>query len=147
MIINGSGVGENFKDIIGFQAIQIPYGVNLAAGNDNPQNTAFSQKSSSFVPRGVPQVQPNPVVNVLVSGVSNPYNDPQTQIYSVYPSVAVGAFFSFEPNEYIYNDMADGFYNQLRVVLANDDFIGLKIIDPEIRITLQIRKRPNSGKK
>ena len=122
---------NNFNNIIGFQAGTFPATSVLITG---------SQGSNEFVPRGVPQVQPNPNVNILVSNVSNPYADPQTLIYSVVPNVAIGEYVSFSPNEYLFNNLGDGFYNELRVTLADNNFNPLNILDPEITIVFQLRR-------
>ncbi len=123
---------NNFKDIIGFQAGTYPAAT---------QTTNQTQKSSSFSPRLIPEVQPNRNVVITCSGISNPYANPQTKIYSIAPDVPIGGYIDYQPPEYLYNDLADGYYNQLRIQFLDKDGVALNILDPEITILLTIRDK------
>jgi len=123
---------NNFKDIIGFEAGTYPA---------TTQTTDQTQKSSDFSPRLIPQVQPNRNVVITCTGISNPYASPQTKIYSIAPNVKIGGYIDYSPPEYLYNDLADGYYNQLRIQFLNKDGVALTILDPDITILLTIRNK------
>jgi hypothetical protein len=123
---------NNFKDIIGFESGTYP---------STTQTTNQSQKSNDFTPRLIPEVQPNRNIVITCTGISNVYANPQTKIYSIAPDVAIGGYIDYKPPEYLYNDLADGYYNQLRIQFLDKDGVPLNILDPDITILLTIRDK------
>ena len=124
---------NNFKNIIGFQSGRYPA---------TTQTTDQSQKSSDFSPRLIPEVQPNRNVIITCTGINNPYANPQTKIFSIAPNVGIGEYIDYKPAEYLYNDLADGLYNQLRIQFLDKDGVPLTILDPDTTILLTIRHKP-----
>ena len=65
--------------------------------------------------------------------------NPQTKIFSIAPNVAIGGYIDYSPPEFLYNDLADGFFNELRIQLLDKEGVPLTILDPDITILLTIR--------
>lgn len=123
---------NNFKEIIGFEAGTYP---------STNQTTNQSQGSSDFVPRLIPNVQPNRNVTITCSNINNPYANPTTKIYSLAPNVALGDYINLSPSEYLYNDLANGAINQLRIQFLDKNGAAMVILDSDITLNLTIRKK------
>ena len=121
---------NKFSETIGFNAGTYPA---------STQTTDQTQKSSDFTPRNIPSVQPNRNIIVTCTGINNPYANPQTKIFSIAPNVAIGGYIDYSPPEFLYNDLANGFFNELRIQLLDKEGVPLTILDPDITILLTIR--------
>lgn len=126
--IPSTGIGK----ILGFDvSAPVPYipettgGVALAAG-------------SSTLSPSTPNIQPNSSVLVSVDKVDNPYASPTSVVYSVTPSVAVGAIIADKPPQLLWNKLIRGQYSQLRVTLLGTDLSLLSIQDGAMTIILAI---------
>jgi hypothetical protein len=86
----------------------------------------------------VPNVQPNSSVLVSVSGVDNPYASPTSVIYSITPSVAVGAIIADKPPQLLWNKLIGGAYSELTITLLGTDLRPLQIQDGAMTIILAI---------
>jgi hypothetical protein len=123
---------NNFKEIIGFEAGTYPA---------TTQTTNQSQASADFTPRLIPNVQPNRNVTVTCSNINNPYANPTTKIYSLAPNVGLGEYINLTPSEYLYNDLANGAINQLRIQFLDKNGAPMIILDSDITINFTIRKK------
>jgi len=118
---------ENFNEILGF-----------APNYTTPQpaifNTIFSVLSSV-----APQVQPNPSIFLSMNCIQNIYAIPSSIIYAITPTTATGTQISDRPNQYSWNRLLSGTYNQLRIQLLGTDLGGINILDPNMTIILLIQ--------
>ena len=101
-----------------------------------PGLTNFEAKSQFST--GTPNVQPNSSVLVSVSSVDNPYASPTSVIYSITPSVAVGAIIADKPPQLLWNKLIPGSYAQITVTLLGTDLRPLQIQDGAMTIILAI---------
>jgi hypothetical protein len=117
----------NFNEILGFPA-----------GYITPQpavpNTVFSALSTV-----APQVQPNPSIFLSMNCIQNIYAIPSSIIYAITPVTATGTQISDRPNQYSWNRLLSGTYNQLRIQLLGTDLGGINILDPNMTIILLIQ--------
>lgn len=117
----------NFNEILGF-----------SAGYTTPQpavpNTVFSVLSTV-----APQVQPNPSIFLSMNCIQNIYAIPSSIIYAITPVTATGTQISDRPNQYSWNRLLSGTYNQLRIQLLGTDLGGINILDPNMTIILLIQ--------
>ena len=116
-----------FNEILGF-----------APGYTTPQpavpNTVFSVISTV-----APQVQPNPSVFLSMNCIQNIYAIPSSIIYAITPTTATGTQISDRPNQYSWNRLLSGTYNQLRIQLLGTDLGAINILDPNMTIILLIQ--------
>ena len=116
-----------FNEILGF-----------SAGYTTPQpavpNTIFSVLSTV-----APQVQPNPSVFLSMNCIQNIYAIPSSIIYAITPTTATGTQISDRPNQYSWNRLLSGTYNQLRIQLLGTDLGAINILDPNMTIILLIQ--------
>ena len=116
-----------FNEILGF-----------VAGYVTPQpavpNTIFSVLSTV-----APQVQPNPSVFLSMNCIQNIYAIPSSIIYAITPVTASGTQISDRPNQYSWNRLLSGTYNQLRIQLLGTDLGAINILDPNMTIILLIQ--------
>ena len=123
---------NNFKEIIGFQSGTYP---------PTSQITNQSKSSVDFTPRLIPNVQPNRNVSITCSNINNPYANPTTKIYSLAPNVGLGEYINLTPSEYLYNDLAQGATNQLRIQFLDKNGAPMIILDSDITLNFTIRKK------
>lgn len=118
---------QYFNEILGF-----------VAGYTTPQpaifNTIFSVLSTV-----APQVQPNPSVFLSMNCIQNIYAIPSSIIYAITPTTATGTQISDRPNQYSWNRLLSGTYNQLRIQLLGTDLGAINILDPNMTIILLIQ--------
>jgi hypothetical protein len=120
-------IPANFNKIIGFQPnTTFP----LTITNITNQSTISTQ---------APEVQPNPTLFLVCSGISNPYTIPSSIIYSITPNANVGDQIVFTPPQLIYNKILEGTYDRLVVGWLGSDLQPIQILDPNMTITLEIR--------
>lgn len=134
--------------------IGIPLGLLLgfATGVTTDQNTnnAFTPASPqtyiaknalgtlSYISTSAPNIQPNSSVLISSSGIDNPYASPTSIIYSLTPNVGVGEIINEKPPEFMWNELIDGTYNQLRLTFLGTNLAPLQLNDPAITIILVI---------
>lgn len=118
--------------ILGFQTTTIP---SQTVASD-PAISAF--KAYSKLGDTTPNIQPNSSVLVSVGQVDNPYSSPNSVIYSITPSVAVGAIIADKPPQLLWNRLIRGQYSELRITLLGTDLSPLQIQDGAITIILAI---------
>lgn len=133
----------NFGSLLGF-----PTGLSTNANTANaytpPTATIlYISKNSlatlSYISTQSPNLQPNSTVLVSCSGVSNPYSNPSTIIYSFTANVGVGQIINEKPPTFMFNKLIDGTYSQLRItLLGSSNLQPLQIQDPSINIILVI---------
>lgn len=111
--------------------------VGYAAGFTS---TTSATANLSFFSSVAPQVQPNPVAYVNMTGISNKYSSPSTIIYSISPNVGFGSLITEKPPEFAYNTLITGTYNQLRIQFTGTGGALLPILDGNITILLTIRE-------
>lgn len=130
----GSG---NFYKIIGFpkpvQGAQIQW--------PNQSGTAAVTVNASSLSVTAPEVQPNPVLFVSITGIENNYATPSSIIGVISPSVGFGELIQFEPPQFAFNPLMKGTYNQLRLAFIGTDKSQIFIQDPQIVIELVIRDK------
>ena len=120
-------IPAKFNSIIGFQPnTTFP----LTITNTTNQSTISTQ---------APEVQPNPTLFLVCSGISNPYTIPSSIIYSITPNANVGDQIVFTPPQLIYNKVLEGTYDRLVLGWLGSDLQPIQILDPNMTITLEIR--------
>ena len=137
----------NVNRILGFPA---GFTTNANTGNAYipPANDAYIAKLAngtlSYISTTAPDVQPNSSILVSVSNIDNAYAQPTSIIYSIVPSVAIGALISEKPPQYAWNKLIDGTYNQIRLTFLGTDLQPIIINDPSITILLVIRDKSDN---
>jgi len=110
-----------------------------------PANDEYEAKLAngtlSYISTSAPDVQPNSSVLVSISNIDNAYAQPTSIIYSIVPSVAIGALISEKVPQFAWNKLINGTYNQLRVTFLGTDLNPIVINDPSITILLVIKNR------
>ena len=134
-VVMSSGLGV----ILGFSgsSLSIPSYTPSAPPPSGPAISTNFQAVSTFS-NGTPNIQPNSSVLVSVDKVDNPYSSPTSVIYSITPSVSVGAIIADKPPQLLWNKLVRGQYSQLRLVLLGTDLRPLQIQDGAITIILAI---------
>jgi hypothetical protein len=120
---------NNFKDIVGFNAGTYP----------NPvQATVYSKLSDN-----APQVSPISSIILECDLINNPYSTPSKLIYSfaVPNSVSFGENIAIQPPEFVFNEIQNGFYNQLTLTFRDQQLRTMVIQDPQMVILLTIKKK------
>jgi hypothetical protein len=127
--------GGNFYKIIGFP--------KPIAGNQTiwPDQDAAVLTNASALSVTAPEVQPNPVLFVSITGIENSYATPSSIIGVISPSVGFGELIQFEPPQFAYNPLMKGTYNQLRLSFIGTDKSQIFIQDPQIVVELVIRDK------
>jgi len=118
----------NFNNILGYTA-------GYATARNLGVGTTLTYSSST-----TPQVQPNPVIFLTCSGISNKYATPSTILHSTTPTVALGQIIEDKPNEKSYAKLTDGTYNQLTFKFLGSDLTPITILDPAITLMLSIKE-------
>jgi len=122
-------LANNFYKILGFP--------NLFSSSANiGVNTNLSYLSTT-----APSIQPNANVYVSLSNIQNPYANPSSIIHNLVVQGAFGATIVDKPNEYAWNKLLKGQYNQLRLQFLGSDNQPLKILDPDTVIVMLIREK------
>ena len=142
------GFPNFFNQIVGYTAGFIS-NANLANAYVPPVPAAASTNyvaknglgTLSYLSNFSPQVQPNANVLFNISNINNPYSQPSSVIYSLSPSVTIGAQIDVQPPNFMWNRLIDGTYNELRLQLKGTNGNRLQIQDPNMTILLAIRDR------
>lgn len=117
----------NFNLIMGYVA-------NFATIQNIGVGTNLSYHSSVS-----PQVQPNPTLFFSCNFVNNIYSNPNTIMYSITPSVAIGQQIIEKPPEFSWNNIV-GTTASLSFNFRGKDQSFVKIIDPNMSIVLIIKE-------
>jgi hypothetical protein len=134
-------IGTTLGLLLGF-ATGVTTNQNTNNAYTPPSPQTYIAKDSlgtlSYLSTSAPNVQPNSSILISSSGVNNPYASPTSIIYSISPSVGVGEIISEKPPEFMWNELIDGTYNQLRLTLLGTNLAPIQINDPSITIVLVI---------
>jgi hypothetical protein len=77
---------------------------------------------------------------VSITNIDNKYANPSSVIYSITPSVGIGALITEKPPEFNYNRLLRGSYNKIRLqFLGSGSLNPIQIADPNICIMLVIK--------
>ena len=95
----------------------------------------------SYISTTAPDIQPNSSILVSLSGIDNQYANPTSVIYSIVPSVAIGALINEKPPQFAWNKLLPGTYNQLRLTILGTNLQPIKINDPAMTFLLVIKDR------
>lgn len=82
---------------------------------------------------------------ILCSLVKNDLQYPNSVLYTFVPGVQAAFPTSGRPTEYAFIDIQNGYYSSFTIDLVNEDFVPIRIKDPQIFISLLIKKRDNLG--
>ena len=130
------------NEILGYD---VNFTSNANTGNAYvpPANDAYVSKLAngtiSYISTSAPDIQPNSSILVSLSGIDNKYANPTSVIYSIVPSVAIGALINEKP--YAWNRLLPGTYNQLRLTILGTNLQPIKINDPAMTILLVIKDK------
>lgn len=134
-----------FNAIVGFAPNFTSSGnIGNPVGNITTNDYQSKNQSTgeiSYLSTTAPNVQPNNSVLFALSGISNPYTQPSSIIYSINPNVGAGEQISVTPPNFAWNAFIDGTYSQLSLTLLGNDLQPLQIIDPNMTILLVIRDK------
>jgi len=122
----------NFNSILGFTA-------GFATARNLGVGTTLTNSSTT-----APQVQPNPVIFLTCSGISNKYATPSSILHSTTPTVNLGEIIDDKPNEKSYTNLVDGTYNELTFKFLGSDLTPITILDPAITIMLSIKQNDDN---
>lgn len=114
--------------------------LGFPAGYTSPSNFNLNT-NLSVLSTTAPQIQPNTNVFLSMSNIQNPYANPTSIIHNLVVSGAFGATILDKPNEFAYNTLTKGQYNQLRIQFLGADLQPLKINDPDIVVVLLITEQ------
>lgn len=133
-------IGTTLGLLLGF-ATGVTTNQNTSNGYTPPTSNYISKSAIgtlSYLSTSAPNVQPNSSILIASSGVDNPYASPTSIIYSLTPSVAVGEIISEKPPEFMWNELINGTYNQLRLTILGTNLAPIQLNDPAITIVLVI---------
>lgn len=105
-----------------------------------PQATTYNVVATNYA-----DITPVRNIIVLCSLVRNELQYPNSVLYTFVPGVASGFPTDGRPSEYIFVDIQDGYYSSFTIELVNEDFTPFTIKDPQIFISLLIKKRDHLG--
>ena len=108
---------------------------------DDPFVDKLANGTISYISTSAPDIQPNSSILVSLSGIDNKYANPTSVIYSIVPSVAIGALINEKPPQYAWNRLLPGTYNQLRLTILGTNLQPIKINDPAMTILLVIKDK------
>jgi hypothetical protein len=136
-------IPPNFNIIFGFSP-NYSTPPNVTNGYTPPPNQNLIAKDTttgtiSCLSTQAPNLQPNSSVYVSMSNVNNPYSTPSSIIYSITAQGAVGTLIQEKTPQYAWNKMIDGTYNNLTITLLGNNFVPIKINDPQMTIMLVIK--------
>lgn len=134
----------NINKILGFDA-NFTTNQNVNNAYTPPSNQDLISKLAngtlSYISTTSPDIQPNSSILVSLSGIDNKYANPTSVIYSIVPSVAIGALINEKPPQFAWNKLLPGTYNQLRLTLLGTNLQPITINDPAMTFLLVIKDR------
>ena len=107
----------------------------------DPYESKLANGTLSYISTSAPDIQPNSSILVSISGIDNKYANPTSVIYSIVPSVAIGALINEKPPQYAWNKLLPGTYNQLRLTILGTNLRPIKINDPAMTVLLVIKDK------
>lgn len=132
---------SRFNEIVGYVA-GFSSDSNIGNAFVPPVSSYVSKLTNgtiSYISTTSPNVQPNSSLYVSCSGINNPYSLPSSIIYSMSPSVAVGAIITEKPPNFCWNKLISGTYSELRVTFLGTNLQPIQLNDPQINILLAIK--------
>ena len=108
---------------------------------NDPYVSKLANGTLSYISTTAPDIQPNSSILVSISGIDNKYANPTSVIYSILPSVAIGALINEKPPQYAWNKLLPGTYNQLRLTILGTNLQPIQINDPAITFLLVIKDK------
>ena len=108
---------------------------------NDPYVSKLANGTLSYISTTAPDIQPNSSILVSISGIDNKYANPTSVIYSIVPSVAIGALINEKPPQYAWNKLLPGTYNQLRLTILGTNLQPIQINDPAITFLLVIKDK------
>lgn len=105
---------------------------------------AFPSGSVSFLSTITPQIQPNPVIFLNCNIVTNLYTNPSTFLAPVPGKTGLGELLIQEPPEYAFNKCIPGQFSNITLSFTDSKGIPIKILDPNIIVTLILRDHTSS---
>lgn len=118
----------NFRTLIGFNAGNVP-----AA----PAATTFS-KTSDFTPKTTPVEALIVRSNLVQNTIANP---PDVVASFSQAGTAFGDIIKFEPKEYLYLDVSEGYYSSIDITFVAQDFTPVYLNDSSVVIQLAFRTK------
>ena len=141
----------NFSDWCGFveNYTNPPGNVVTSISTDFFQGlSAFPSGNTSFLSTVAPNVQPNSVIFVNCNLIQNNYANPSTFLYPVPAKVSsIGGLISIEAPEFSWNQMLPGVADKLIITFTDVRGQPIKILDPNIIVTLIIRDHDSKQSK
>ncbi len=131
----------NFNKYAGFPAnyAQPP------AGNYFTGLTAFPTGNTSFLSTITPEVNPDPVIFLNCNLVQNKFSTPSTFLFPIPAKGAIASLLNVEVSEFAWNKMIPGNFNELRLFFTNAQGQPIKILDPNIIVTLVIKEHADKS--
>lgn len=102
--------------------------------------TAPTVANLSFLSTTSPNIQPNNVLYVSVSNIDNKYGSPSGLIHRIVPNTTFGSLISETP-EFSFSPLHSGTYNQIQIQILGIDKQPIRILDPNIVISLLIKNK------
>jgi len=130
-----------FPDSTLCPAITIPNDFYKIVGFAKSFSFGNSNKSQSQLSITAPQVQPNPTLLFSLSNISNKYSNPSSIVHAISPTVGFGMQMVDRPQQFAFNQLLKGTYNQIRLSILGTNLQPIKIIDPNMTICLIIRSK------
>lgn len=106
----------------------------------SPYVSKLANGTLSYISTTAPNVQPNSSVLLNMSNIDNDYSQPTGIIYTIVPSVAIGAIINEKPPAFIWNKLINGTYNELRMNILGTNLAPIKINDPSMVFVMVIRE-------
>lgn len=132
---------SGFNKIIGYTAgFATDANLDVQTTGVTPNGGYASGATIAYLSSVAPQIQPNPVVLVSCTGVSNKYSLAPVIYSFTSGGASVGALISERPSSLDYISMIPGVYSELKLTLMGADFLPLAIQDGNISIMLSIRE-------
>jgi len=135
---------QNFNQIVGYIGT-LPFSSSQNIANSTVPNSSYyseskdSKNTLSYLSNVAPNVQPNGTVIFNLSGISNPYSNPSSVIYSMPVNAVIGSQISTTPPNFIWAKFTDGTYSSLTLTLTGPSGTQLAIRDTNMTITLVIK--------
>lgn len=141
-------IPTNLNLIFGFSSTySTPSNVNNAY--TPPSNQTLITKNGfgtiSCLSNQSPQLQPNPSVYIGISNINNPYSIPNTILYSVIPTGAIGSLIQSTPPQFTWNPIIDGTTSQLLISILGSNLQPIPLNDPQTSIILVIKDADEAG--
>lgn len=132
---------QYFNDIVGFD-VDFASDKNLNNAYTPPSGSKTISKTLSgtlsYLSSKAPQLQPNPTINFQISGVQNNLSFNSSVVYTMAAKGAFGSLIEDRPNNWIWNKLNSGTYDNFTLTISGTDLRPLKLQDPNITLTLVV---------